>query len=208
MYKRQDIYGALSEYIATCLSQDAVSILDINNTVPMDMYQEQIQGKYPYGYKEVFMGFHCGNAPVCKMAKFNLTSQKVRVKGPAYDYLVSISAGALDGDYAASDITLFRLQSTADGQLRSYVAQGEILPVECHSYGSIGVCAIPEMGRFYRHVLIERNYPHHAAVAFGHFGKEVVDVFRYLGVEEIMFNQPKELPYPSENPFVWAKNRK
>jgi hypothetical protein len=31
--------------------------------------------------------------------------------------------------------------------------------------GSIGIFAISEMGRFYRHVLIEKNYPHHGAVA-------------------------------------------
>ena len=32
-----DIYGALSEYIGTCISQDVVTLLDINNTVPADM---------------------------------------------------------------------------------------------------------------------------------------------------------------------------
>ena len=119
-----------------------------------------------------------------------------------------ISGGVLDGDYEAGDITIYRLQGTADGQIRAYVAEGEILPVPCQSYGSIGICAIPEMKRFYRHVLIARNYPHHAAVAFGHYGTEITEVFRYLGIEEVMFNQPKELPYPTENPFVWAKNRR
>ena len=29
------------------------------------------------------------------------------------------------------------------------------------------IAGIKEMGRFYRHVLIEDNYPHHGAVAFG-----------------------------------------
>ena len=29
-----DIYGALSEYIGTCVSKDAVTLLDINNSVP------------------------------------------------------------------------------------------------------------------------------------------------------------------------------
>ena len=29
-----DIYGALSEYIGTCVTGDAVTLLDINNTVP------------------------------------------------------------------------------------------------------------------------------------------------------------------------------
>lgn len=31
-----DIYGALSEYIGTCVSEDAVTLLDINNSVPAD----------------------------------------------------------------------------------------------------------------------------------------------------------------------------
>ena len=51
-----------------------------------------------------------------------------------------------------------------------------------NQFGSIGVFAIPEMGRFYRHVLIEKNYPHHGAVAFGHHGKALFEVFKYIGV--------------------------
>ena len=68
---------------------------------------------------------------------------------------------------------------------------------------SIGIFAIPEMGRFYRHVLVEKNYPHHGAVAFGHFGKPLFEVFKMLGVEvdEIGYNQPKGVRYPTENPW-------
>ena len=33
-----DIYGALSEFIGTVVSDDAVTLLDINNTVPADIY--------------------------------------------------------------------------------------------------------------------------------------------------------------------------
>ena len=42
-----DIYGALSEFIGACVSQDAVTLLDINNTVPKDLYEQDIQGKFP-----------------------------------------------------------------------------------------------------------------------------------------------------------------
>ncbi len=45
-------------------------------------------------------------------------------------------------------ITFFRLQGTAEGGLKSYVAEGEILPVAPRSFGGIGVFAIPEMGTF------------------------------------------------------------
>ena len=102
------------------------------------------------------------------------------------------------------DITFFRLQSTADNKLRAYVANGEVLPVATHSFGSIGVFAIPEMKRFYRHVLIEGNFPHHGAVAFGHYGKALYEVFKYIGVDvkEIGYNQPAGVRYPTENPFA------
>ncbi|MCI1623123.1 MAG: fucose isomerase, partial [Clostridium beijerinckii] len=70
------------------------------------------------------------------------------------------------------------------------------------SFGAIGVFAIPEMGRFYRHVLVEGRYPHHGAVAFGHFGKAAYNLFRYLGVKEVGFNQPKGMLYKTENPFA------
>ena len=114
-----------------------------------------------------------------------------------------VTQGTLEGDIIPGDITFYRLQSTADTKLRAYVAQGEILPVATKSFGGIGVFAIPEMGRFYRHVLIEKNYPHHGAVAFGHFGKELYEVFKYIGVPvgEVGFNRAKGDRYPTENPF-------
>lgn len=115
-----------------------------------------------------------------------------------------VTQGTLEGDIIPGDITFFRLQSTADAKLRAYVAQGEVLPVATKSFGSIGVFAIPQMGRFYRHVLIEGNYPHHGAVAFGHFGKSLYEVFKLVGVdpEEIGFNQPQGMRYKTENPFA------
>ena len=110
--------------------------------------------------------------------------------------------GTLEGDIAAGDITFYRLQCDSEGVLRAYIAQGEVLDVPTGSFGGIGVFAIPEMGRFYRHVLIEKRYPHHGAVAFGHYGKALFEAFRFLGVKDIAYNQPKSLPYPTENP--WA----
>ena len=192
-----DIYGALSEFIGTCVSLDAVTLLDINNTVPADLYNSDIKGKTTYTQKDTFMGFHCGNTCSKKLAFCSMKYQKIMARSLP----IEVTQGTLEGDIAPGDITFFRLQSTADTQLRAYVAEGEVLNVPSHSFGSIGVFAIPEMGRFYRHVLIEKNFPHHGAVAFGHYGKALFEVFKYLGVADIGYNQPKSLPYPSENPF-------
>lgn len=192
-----DIYGALSEFIGTCVSLDAVTLLDINNSVPADMYNAEIKGKTPYTHKDTFMGFHCGNTCSKKLAFCSMKYQKIMARNLPEE----VTQGTLEGDIMPGDITFFRLQSTADTQLRAYVAEGEVLNVATKSFGAIGVFAIPEMGRFYRHVLIEKNYPHHGAVAFGHFGKSLFEVFKYLGVTDIGYNQPKSLPYPTENPF-------
>ena len=195
-----DIYGCLSEYIGACISQDAVTLLDINNSVPADMFKEAIEGKYNYTHKDTFMGFHCGNTCSSKLAFCEMKYQKIMAR----NLPIEVTNGTLEGDIAPGDITFYRLQSTADCKLRAYIAEGEVLNVATKSFGAIGVFAIPEMGRFYRHVLIEKNYPHHGAVAFGHFGKALFEVFKFIGVpvEDLNYNQPKSLPYPTENP--WA----
>ncbi len=199
-----DIYGALSEYIGACVSQDAVTILDINNSVPAQMWESQIRGKYDYSLTDTFMGFHCGNTPSCKMCadravKYQLIQHRLlEPEGSDPDF----TRGTLEGDIAPGEITFYRLQCDSEGRLRSYIAQGEVLPVATTSFGGIGVFAIHEMGRFYRHVLIQKRFPHHGAVAFGHHGRALYEVFKYLGVEDIGYNQPKSLPYPTENPFA------
>ena len=195
-----DIYGALSEFIGTVVSNDIVTLLDINNNVPADLYREDIEGKFDYTHKDTFMGFHCGNTASKKLSFCEMKYQLIMARSLPEE----VTQGTLEGDIVPGDITFFRLQSTADCKLRAYIAQGEVLPVAISSFGSIGIFAIPEMGRFYRHVLIEKNFPHHGAVAFGHFGKLLFEVFKYLGVEqtELDFNQPKGMLYPSENPFA------
>lgn len=195
-----DIYGAVSEYIGMVVSQDTVTLLDINNTVPADMYEQEIKGKFPYALKDTFMGFHCGNTAAGKLSFCAMKYQMIMARNLPEE----VTQGTLEGDIVPGDITFFRLQSTADCKLRGYIAQGEVLPVATRSFGGIGIFAIPEMGRFYRHVLVEGNYPHHGAVAFGHFGKTIYEVFKYVGVEveEIGFNQPKGMLYKTENPFA------
>ena len=198
-----DIYGALSEYIGACVSEDAVTLLDINNSVPAKMWEEQIKGIYDYTLTDTFMGFHCGNTPSCKMCadravKYQLIQHRLlEPEGSEPDF----TRGTLEGDIAPGDITFYRLQCDSEGVLRSYIAEGEVLPVATTSFGGIGVFAIHEMGRFYRHVLIQKRFPHHGAVTFGHHGKALFEVFKFLGVGDISYNQPKSLPYVTENPW-------
>lgn len=196
-----DIYGALSEYIITLATNLPATILDINNTVPKDMYEENIQKVKNYKLNDLFMGFHCGNTPICYLKdaeiKYQLIMHRLIEKNKEPD----ITRGTLEGTIIPGDITLFRLQGTADCKLKSYIAQGEILDINPKSFGGIGVFAVSEMARFYRHVLIAKRFPHHTGIAFKHTGKVLFEAMKMLGVNDIAFNQPSNQLYGNENPF-------
>jgi L-fucose isomerase-like protein len=113
----------------------------------------------------------------------------------------NITRGTLESDIKPGSITFFRLQSAADTSLHSYIAEGEVLPVATKSFGGIGIFAIKEMARFYRHVLVSKRYPHHGGVAFAHVGRALFAAMKILGVKDVAFNQPKGMLYQDENPF-------
>ncbi|MCL2387748.1 MAG: fucose isomerase [Defluviitaleaceae bacterium] len=197
-----DIYGALSEYILTCATELPPTLLDINNTVPHDLY---LAGKDKFGSyspTDVFMGFHCGNTPISLLKNPEMKHQLIMHRLLEPDSDPNITRGTLEGALNSGNVTLFRLQSTADCTLRSYIAQGESIDVDPQTFGSVGIIAIPEMARFYRHVLIAKRYPHHAAVGFGHIGKALFSALKMLGICDVAYNQPAGKLYCGENPFA------
>jgi len=196
-----DIYGALSEFMLTMASGLPPTLLDINNTVPIDMFDENIKEAGAYSFTDMFMGFHCGNTPVCHIENGEMKYQLIMKRALEPDGAPDITRGTYEGKIKTGDVTLFRLQSTADGLLRSYIAQGEVLNIDPASFGGIGVIAVEEMARFYRHVLIEKRFPHHAGVGFRHVGKTLFAALKILGVTDISYNLPKSLKYSTENPF-------
>ena len=196
-----DIYGALSEYMAACATKLPPTLLDINNTVPADMIEKNPNRIGDYKPTDLFMGFHCGNTPASCMADHGMKYQLIMHRLMEPEQEPNVTRGTLEGRIRPGDITLFRLQSTADTQLKAYLAQGEVLDVDPRSFGGIGVFAVREMGRFYRHVLIEKKFPHHTAVAFCHAGQALFAAVKILGVKDISYNHPPGIPYLTENPY-------
>ena len=152
-----------------------------------------------YGTLSEYIGL-CGNTCSTKLTNPHLSFQRIMARTHPQDWC----DGTIEGDIAPSKITFYRLQSTADNKLRAYAAEGEVLPVATRSFGGIGVFGIKEMGRFYRYILVGKNYPHHGAVMFGHYGKNLYDALKYIGVDpsEIGYNQPEGVLYEDENPFT------
>ncbi len=197
-----DIYGALSEYMATCATEKPATLLDINNTVPADLYAANKKVIGNYKKEELFMGFHCGNTCSECLVSGKINHQVIMHRLMEPGKKPDITRGTLEGNMRPGAVTLFRLQSTADTVLKSYLAQGEILDMDCKSFGSIGTFAVKDMDRFYRHILLAQRFPHHAGIAFAHAGKTLFSALQMLGVENIYYNQPASLPYKTENPFA------
>ena len=196
-----DIYGSLSEYMVSCATGLPATLLDINNTVPADMVEANRKALNGYRASDLFMGFHCGNTPSCCLIDRKMNYQLIMHRLMEPDGDPDITRGTLEGRIRPGEITIFRLQSTADCRLKSYIAEGEIVDVDPRSFGSIAIFAVPEMGRFYRHVLIAQRFPHHTAVAFSSAGRALFDALRMLGIEDKYYNLPENTLYPGENPF-------
>ncbi len=196
-----DLYGAFSEYLCYLASETPATLLDINNSVPADMTTKKTNLKGATA-ADLFMGFHCGNTPSCHMKNCSLKYQLIMnrlMEDPSKE--PDITRGTLEGQIAPGEITFFRVQGSADGELSSYVAQGNVLDIDPQSFGAIGVFAIPDFARFYRHVLIEKHFPHHGAVAFKQCGKALFDAIKLFGIDDINTPLPDGMPYPGENPF-------
>ena len=140
-----------------CASGDTVTLLDINNSVPRDLYESDIKTD-----DELYPERHLHGLPLRQHAFVQVEKGWRKIPAhPEPPLRRRRHAGYYPRhprrDIAESPITFFRLQSTAGGQLRAYIAQGEVLPAATQSFGGIGIFAIPEMGRFYRHVLIANS---------------------------------------------------
>ncbi|MGI6701065.1 MAG: L-fucose/L-arabinose isomerase family protein [Christensenellales bacterium] len=191
-----DIYGVLSEFMLQLASKEPVALLDINNNVPKELFDE-LDTKH--AIKDLFIGFHCGNTASCMVKnpelKYHKIMHSILEPGNAPD----ITVGTLEGMLKASETTLFRLMSDPESRLKAYILEGEILDAPDFTFGSAGIFAIPGMARFYRHILIEKRFPHHTAVAFRKSGRIIFEALKLLGIKDI-YSVSSAL-YPTENPF-------
>jgi L-fucose isomerase-like protein len=195
-----DIYGALSEYMAQLAGLTPATLLDINNSVPQDTLPETVDLKGAQAH-DLFMGFHCGNTCSACMKECSMSYQLIMNRLIEDGGTPDITRGTLEGQLKPGPITLFRLQSTPDCMLRSYIAEGEILDLDPCTFGGTGIISIPDFARFYRHALIAGRFPHHVAVGFEKVGAILFEALNMLGVDNVGTPLPVGIPYPTENPF-------
>jgi len=195
-----DLYGALSEYMLQLASLAPATLLDINNSVPDDVLPKNAELKGA-DKKDLFMGFHCGNTTSSCMKSCRFSYQLIMNRLMEDFKTPDITRGTLEGQLKPGPITLFRIQSTPECHLQSFIAEGEMLDVDPCTFGGTGIIAIPNFSRFYRHVLIEKKFPHHAGLGFKKAGRILFEALKLLGVNDIKAPLPKNVIYEGENPF-------
>jgi L-fucose isomerase-like protein len=190
-----DAYSLTAELIGQYASDQGVTILDINHSIPSDL--APALDNYPH--EDLAGFFHCGNTDPRRMKNAALKHQVImhRLMEPGQD--PDRTRGTLEGQIAASPITVLQVQGSGDN-LCAYLCEGEFLDLDPKTFGATGTAYIPGFRRFYRHVLLGR-FHHHAGVAFDHVGGIAWDALKLLGVDEIYTPLRDKPLYDSENPF-------
>jgi L-fucose isomerase-like protein len=190
-----DAYSLTAELLGQYASEQSVTILDVNHTIPSDL--APILNDYPH--EDLAGFFHCGNTDPRRMKNTAMKYQVIMHRLMEPDQEPDMTRGTLEGQIAASPITVLQVQSTGD-RLCAYLCEGEFLDLDPRTFGGTGTAYIPGFRRFYRHVLLGR-FHHHAAIAFDHVGGIAWDALKLLGVETIYAPLGGKPLYESENPF-------
>ena len=189
-----DAYSLVAELMGQCASDQSVTILDINHSIPQDLHESF----HDYPLEDLVGLFHCGNTDPKRMVNPEMKYQLIMKRLMEPDTPPDITRGTIEGQIAASPMTMLQIQGDGD-HAQAYIAQGEFLDLDPQTFGATGTAYIPGFSRFYRHVLLGR-FHHHAAVAFSHCGDILFDAMKLLGIQQIYTPIGKGL-YEGENPF-------
>ena len=104
----QTQFGFVPCYVNSRLTKMGIPVScevdDINNTVPQDIYDEDIKGKHgTYTIKDTFMGFHCGNTASTKLSFCEMKYQLIMARALP----IEVTNGTLEGDIVPGPITFY-----------------------------------------------------------------------------------------------------
>lgn len=190
-----DAYSLVAELLAQYASDQSVTILDINHSIPANLHAKLKD----YPVEDLVGMFHCGNTAPSRLKKPEMKHQVIMKRLMEPEGQPDITRGTIEGQIAASPITVVQVHGQGD-RMRAYIAEGHFLDLDPKTFGCTGTAYIPGFMRFYRNLLLGR-YHHHAAIAFSHCGGILFDAFRLLGLECIDTPLPPPMPYPGENVF-------
>ncbi|MBD3321730.1 MAG: fucose isomerase, partial [Chitinivibrionales bacterium] len=190
-----DAYSLAAELVAQYASDQSVTILDLNHSIPLDVSPKLSR----YNISDCIGLFHCGNTDPSRLVCPAMKHQVIMKRLMEPENEPDITRGTIEGQIKASPMTMVQVHGAGDS-LRAFVAEGEMLDLDPKTFGCTGTAHIPGFQRFYRYALLGR-FHHHAAIAFNHCGSLIYDALRLCGIETIYTPLPDSVRYPGENPF-------
>ena len=190
-----DVHSSIAELLGQYASNQSVTILDINHSIPSDLDSEITE----YPLHDLVGMFHCGNTDPKRLVSPAMKYQVIMNRLMEPEGEPDITRGTIEGQIAASPITVLQVHGIGDS-IQAYIMEGKFLDLDPKTFGCTGTAYLPGFRRFYRHALLGR-FHHHAAVAFDHCGAILYDALKLLGVNTIFTPLANQPLYPGENPF-------
>jgi len=166
-----DLVGGLSMYALQLASQKPSALVDWNNNFGEDPDKAIL--------------FHCSNFPKsllrgAKMGYGDIISSSVS-KEKAY--------GTCYGIIPPGEVTLARLSTNdEEGNLISYIAEGEITSDRVNTFGGVGVAKIEDLQSLLSYICTN-GFEHHVAISLSQSGDILSEAFEnYLGIEAYYHN--------------------
>ena len=162
-----DVLGAL-----TMLVQRLVSLEEtVPHFIDWTIQHQELEN--------VFLAWHCGNAPACLAADPNrvvIREQAIMstVVGPER------AQGAIEFQLKPGVVTICRLVEY-DGEFKMLITNGEIIPTEDKLRGSWAWVKVADLAKLYR-ILVEQGFIHHASMIHGDIADAVEAFCKFAGI--------------------------
>jgi len=162
-----DVYGALTMLVQYRASLQAAAPHFIDWTIQHQRLEN------------VFLAWHCGNAPVCLAHDPNIAV--VREQAIMSPVVGSEKAqGAIEFQLKAGEVTLCRLVEY-DGAFKMLITTGEIIHTDDALRGSWGWVKVANLEQLYR-TLAEEGFIHHASMIHGDIADAVEAFCKFAGI--------------------------
>src|SRR6201987_6051582 len=105
-----DCYSLIAELLGQYASNETVGILDINHSIPKDLHASLKD----YPIKDMVGMFHCGNASTKLLKNPEMKYQVIMKRMMEPDTPADITRGTIEGQFAASPITVVQVHGVGD----------------------------------------------------------------------------------------------
>lgn len=179
-----DVNGALSMHALRLAAGAPSALADINN-----LHNED---------PDLVNVWHCGVFPTSyakEKARVGAHFLMGQTLGPER------ASGVVEFRMKEGPLTLGRVTEDGDGRWKAFVLEGAVEANPAATSGAYGWCRISGFMRIYSQTLL-RRFPHHAAIAPGHWGNALYEAFgAYLGMETYVPEQATAGAYVPGMPF-------